>query len=445
MRPTRIKANAPEAGKSKELFSGREALLDGIFSPASARDAERQILASAVVRESVMQLVEAVRNKNAFEQRVVELAGGIVRRKERPQGAGHDAEGRDAAPSNMAEALLAALARMGIEGEIVDERKGASATMFTVGYGGQMDKVVLSNNIMDFDDPVSKAETIARACAVGRAREDARAERLRERRASRPPAAPLGVGEEELDRRKITYDGQVFGVAPMFTYMVEGMETSITAPPELKGKTLLDFLEARIFEFHIKSGKPFEALFIEDGASNVHSTPAIEAIGDEKVRRAAKALFHMACDERIFTEHVPEEYLAAFIELRNGRAFSDFIDVRRNGLFSPDELQEFRGAFERVDHPGHKMVRALHRGMQADGGKLSDEDRDVLLRTLEMYADADGEVCERALRNLSGAYAMLAQAPGVESWDVGKLKSMHFEMAFTIRKAVEGLNSALFA
>ncbi|MEW6036309.1 MAG: hypothetical protein AB1529_06865 [Candidatus Micrarchaeota archaeon] len=450
MRPPERKLAGPGAEPApaeKKRFLGRATLVSGLMvqdREPGRNPVEEQIWQSLIIKESMMFIVQGLRDKNAFEARVVGIARDILARRASAPQASAKAPENEQAPADIKEALYAALRRIGVEGEIVGERRNDSRVQFKVAIGADTYTVPLKDAIMESGDPVGEVEKIARIVSIGTTASTRREEALRKRRNSRPPAAPLQVAEEQLESRKVMYDGPAEGNNhSQFTYMVDGMESTIWAPSELKGKALLEFIDRKIFDMHLQYGKAFDAQVLEQAALEMPATKTLENIADLRVRAVAKAIYHLVCTANIEAEMVPEEYRAAFSEMRSSAIFGRFMDIRREGVLSEEDWEQFWSAFECLDHPGHKMVRAHYLKYRKEDGTLGEDEKAILSDTLRLHGGPVNSMGERALRNIADAYGLIADAEGIESWNIEALRARHFSMMYAIRKAAMAYGNAL--
>jgi hypothetical protein len=447
---------------SRKGFLGRGALVSGLDDepPSSRTRREQQTLSAAIVKEAVMSVVHAVRVKNAFEELAVFYASGIwgmragSRPPERASSETPTVSIKPKKPENDEKALEQALQKMGLKAKVTGRQTTPSGMFVALSVEiegevpgkGETCRVPLSTTIMEEEDPVAEAGKWARKFGI-QTRETSRGMVLENRRRSRPPAPEvdsLGIDQCTLDRRKLSYDGVSEELKQNhFTYTGAEIDNTICAPLGLKGRELLEYLDSRILEMHMKYDKPFEASVLEEASWTYKAPPAIENLGQGGLKVVAKTLHRLICSAAVDEKHVPPEYLNAYRKLKNSREYYAWSNIIREGALSKDEIEEFRRAFDEVDHPAHRMVREMHKQFKDADGEITDEHRSILDATLHMHGDYISGLSEPALRQLHEAFMMVAHVEGMKDWTVEKMEQKHLQMMFTIKNMVESLNAAL--
>lgn len=348
----------PSSGQKAESkpFAGRPALVDGLIGGQMPGRSwkEEQVFAALVVKESVMLHLEAAGKRDEFKVLINSHAKSICGKRE---DAHLDLEAPRPAsrPRNVSEALEHALLRMGVRGTITSCKHGAGSSVFGVLIGNEVYRVPLRDSIMEKADPAAEAQSIARMVSIGHGKDERRNEMLRQRRDSRPPTDALQIDKSQLERRMMTYDGRIFDSSSMFTYLAEGMETSISAPAELCGERLLEYLDGWIVSAHSNFKRPLDATVLRAISGGV----AAPEDGDAMVRAVADALMFVVCDARFSKCMVPGEYSEAFGELRGSRLYSDFISIEREGPLTAEEELAFDAALRELHNAKEICGKAL--------------------------------------------------------------------------------------
>ncbi len=423
---------------SRHGFAGRGVLVSGL-QEASKRSTSDDILASRYVLETAMQLVRAKEKLEAYEFVIIEQAAYISQaRASKPAAAPAYSPQK---PINEEEAILSAIAKIGLQPRLKAKRTAPSGNfVFSIEIDGDVCSVMLPKDVMSREDPVACAEEFARNQGI-KTRTEATKQMLERRRASRPdiPAInALGIDASDLEKRGVTFEGQQNGLCH-FTYIPEEIArevgTTFTIPNTFQGKSLLAELDRKIFSVHVQFKQPFIPRILEEGMSSVKATPRIQSIAQGDVKAIAKALDVLACGTEIGEEMVPPEYREAWSRVKETREYQEYATLFNRGVLTRDEAAAFMENLGSVAHPTVGIAKAwLKMNMQHDG-TLSAPDAAAFKDMLERSEANPEGVCERALRNLAEAYALLTGDARAISYDMETLESRYLEMSLRIRKA----------
>lgn len=438
MSPKELKSKAAAERKAAERgFAGREALVSGLYDPATAPASAQKILAAHMVKETVMALVRALNAKNALESRIESEAELVLSAR-----AGKNAESqvvrKDRNLTTPEGIVSAALDDMNVRGEVklVNRRNGDSGTynIFSIKTDTGEERVVVKEEAMSGSDPVAGAKEYLQKQGFSKEVSGNGGVQVQKRRA----ADLVDLRREDLDSIKIAFQGNEDGRLNHFTYLEKGMESTIAVRTDLKGEALLGFLRNRIVQLHTSYNKRLSSEVAEAFAQRAQATSGIEMLQDAQLRKASKAIFMLS--ESFSEELMPEEYLQACSAVRSSNEFYVYGRDISGGVFTRKELDEFKEAFEMIDHPAHYIARRLNVEMVRESGELSEEDKAVLADTMRLHGDAKPGMPEHGLRAIADAYTMISGQETAD-WDSAKIERNYLRMVYRIRKAVISLGN----
>ncbi len=421
----------------RQVFAGRVSLVEGLFE-GSRHKHEDGIVASRFVYETVKQLVDAKAILRRYETALIEEASRICQtRADSAKAALVQANGEDVRPASEEEALVAGIRRIGLEATVKGKRVAPSGNfVFNVEVAGSTCYVMIPKDIMQGDDPAAVAEGMARKQGI-QTREEEKIATLERRRNSRPPPEnidALCVDKAELDGRELSVDG-ISGGKTHFTYLLEKIGASFSLPADISGKQLLAELDRKIFLIHMQFEMPFEAKVLEASMPNTTATDGVEGIAQGSVKAVAKSLHMLLTATEVDERLVPLEYLESYRRLRDTADFQEFNLMSKRGVISREEADAFEDSFRKVAHPTDSTILSWFHLNVGEGNEMSAFDRSMLTTILATREMNPLGLCERALRNLYEAYALMygdGQSPSL-----AELEKNHLFYTIMIRKGID--------
>ena len=334
----KIAGSAALERRAEGRFAGKDVLIDLLSSPGQAHER-----ASQIIKETMIQLVQGIRIRKAYEGAAFGLAKEIYEAKK---------EWKTEKPTpmlverpnigNLSDALIATLTKMGRNATIVNETTRGNISEFTLVCDGEKRRILLKPSIMDAPDPLAEIEKTAKIYSFGL--DNQHEKHLRERRETRPSCAPLGIREEDLDGIKTHYDGEVGQTGySQFTYTVKELDTTTWVKPDLQGKALLDHLDRWLYNLHIDFKKPFDESVLE--AISHSRVSAFEGVPEKELKGIAKALLAISSDQKIDESIVPANYREGVRRLRSSQHHADYISIKE-GILAPEEVKAFKLAMD---------------------------------------------------------------------------------------------------
>ncbi len=433
-----------EPAQAKPLL-GRAALVEGLMAPpkehegtphqisASGRDGA-QILASRLILETATELSGNRERTKAYVEELERQAGRIVRARAEREDVikpGKRAiavpEGRPATRKGVLEAALAAC---GHEAEITLEKSMDGKSLFTVVCNGETNKVPISDSVMAAIDPVAAAVKILGVIDIGTTAEKKREQAIAQRRSTRPPATPLGLGEGELDSRMVTFDGSLEKPGEsewIFTYLAPGLETSFSIPSGTTGRSLLDAIDSKLEAIHEQYGRPYPAQVIETIAAGRGGKGYLAAIPSDSLG-VARALDRLVSDYIGKVEPlVPQEYLDAYRAMKK-------LERPREVWLSAFEMENLKRALDELDHPVYSVVKESYgRG----GMPITEGVREEILSLLRIAPMVGPEICDAALGNMAGAYRLVGGTEVPDGSMTAALRKDYFRISFIVRMGIK--------
>ncbi|MEW6748719.1 MAG: hypothetical protein AB1295_03360 [Candidatus Micrarchaeota archaeon] len=411
-------------------FAGRGPLAAGMLRLPLGK--EEQLFHSNVIKEAVGELIQAKEAKARFQGMIIARAESMIR-------IGRIAPSRPVLEKPVEQLLVESVLRKSGAYKVRIDKKTPAGTSFTIiPLDGRETKTLpVSRAVLDSDDPEGAIEGRLEALGVIGPESTAEAQKAKTRRFecfSPPSIEKLGVSQEELDARRLTFDGELKGISKenvyhslSFTY---DEETTLQVPAGLSGEDLIAALERRIASKQL--GYAPERLR-QGGAG-------FDAIKDPAVRRIAHEIY-----ENVFVEDdaaIPERYAEVVELLRGTSEYHRLVDIRNEGVFTSGEIIALRNACRELDHPARVMVQELHRDQMANEGTLTADGRAQMSGLLRAYGSGT-TVCEDALRNLADAYHEVMGGPEKHIWRKESLMRMHFQMMYVLMKAIDSLHRSV--
>lgn len=417
---------APERG-----FAGRAPLITGILAKKD------QIMASATILKLASRAVVAANAEKQYARMLYDLGKAVSesRRAERIDGMIREAmEEMEGIPQTKREALEMALRKRGVEARIVDEREMASFTFFKITFNGQERAIPFPNNIME-GDAVANFEQVLKTAGIAGSSRELMESRKEESGSIRPPPEPIEVDLKRLERRKISYDGQINGKVSQFTYYADEIGTSFGLPVDLKNGELVAEIDKRILEIHASYNVPLDPSVVEAQAME---TRKFRVPADGEVEAVANAI-HYLLENNIGANILPLEFREAVERLR---ASEEYLAVKTALPLSGGEGAEFAEAYRQLDNPAHAMVRMIHPHFCNGEGELTEEGKKIVRETLELGKTEDIAIDGAALANLALACSILS-GENISHFGEEQLRKMHLGMMFTIRGKMKDLTGGL--
>jgi hypothetical protein len=290
---------------------------------------------------------------------------------------------------------------------------------------------VVRDSILQESDPVSAAVTALEQYSIG-VRKSSRYSQPPPPLSGRRTADKLELTREQLEGRRIFFDG-ADDVKNHFTFKDQQLEGSFTADQDIVGGKLLRFLDAWIVQQHVQCEKRFSSEIAEAFSEDADVSAGIGIIADGRLRKTGSTIFMLA--NSFSEELVPEEYLAAVKKVTESPEFYSF---RAEGALTEEEVMEYKRAFEEIDHPAHKMARAIVQGIAQGERELTGDEKELLRQTIILHSKDPAGVPPMVLKVIAETYAMISNED-VSAWDEAKRSKNYFRMTYNIRKAVLGL------
>ncbi|HSB46404.1 MAG TPA: hypothetical protein VLD37_00190 [Candidatus Bilamarchaeum sp.] len=421
---------------TRKGFAGRQILVSGLHDIRSELgDAQNKILSAHIVKETVLAIVQALRVKNAYEGKIIDEAKAIIsaRGQATPvRKSSHDL-------SSIEGVVGAAVEALGVEAEVSLQKRGTGSSgaysIFIVKSGSSSDKVMVKDAVMSEAEPVTAAQNLLRLQGVGKDNTPKPVSANRRRAADE-----VGLEREDLESRKVAFHGSEGRMDNHFTYLEESMESSICLGTGLKGKELLAALDKRILQLHGAYQRRMSSQVAEAVCAQESEGRGTDKIPDPETRKVAMTLQALA--DKYNETLVPEEYLGAVKRLRESQEYYEFSRNETEGVLSIEEFAEYRQAFEDIDHPAHKMARAIVKGMTEGKRELTDDEKVMLRDSIVLHSQGMASVDPKVLEVLTETYGMVTNED-VSAWDETKRSKNYFKMAYTVRKAVLGLASCM--
>jgi hypothetical protein len=436
--------NPQEAPAQNKPFAGRSALISGLMGTARAYEENppaitsrqeiesRQILQSRQIYETVLDMVTTRNNIANFREALIIQAQSIaIRRKAAEATAApkvvHEVPaGR---PSTKRDALAMALADLGLDASITAERVSGEKAMFTVECMGTSNRVPVNDSVMESEDPVAKVKLILSFLALGKVdEEERRAQRLEQRRSTRPPPTPIGIDSKELDCRMVTFDGELeHGTKGkwIFTYLAKGMETSFSFESEVTGEDLLDMIDERIDMLHKQYDQPYPAAVLEWRSRGRAQKGYMGGVSGE-ILDIACTLDYLATCPMGMRALVPPEYMEGFDALKK-------LPPPHAAFLGEEEAKSLTHALDELEHPLISIVRQTY----GDTTRLDGRAREEVLSLLSLSQTVAVDFCEAAVRNIADAYTLIGSDNLAVFSSPDELRRGYLRMSYTVRKEVE--------
>ena len=424
-------------------FAGRETLIAGLaairddYSRApeiSVTDKEGgQILASRCVLEAVMEIMATRAKAAAYAAEVIRQAQTIVANRE-AEGTGASIVRLNAAgvenPTTRRGVLEAALARAGIGAEVVSEEDRGIGSIFMVKCNTDTTKVAVTEAIMNSGDPVQAMADRLPAIDIGRNHEDRKAEEKARRRASRPPTEPLGLDEDVLDARMVTFDGELRGPAGkewVFSYLAEGIESTFTISSNSTGSALLELIDEKLDDLHTSFDAPYPEQVLGAMASSRPPKAYLGAVEGE-VGTVARALDMLVADYiGVSTNNIPVQYRKAYAVLCDA-------ERPRPAYLTSEGMRELKDALDSLDHPVYTVAREAY----GKEGVPVPETREEMVALIQLAPMVKVDICDAALMNMAEAYGLLNKGGSIAPETPADARKGYFKIAFLVRNEIEG-------
>ncbi len=394
----------------------------------------RQAVKSRIIHDFVAEAAGARTNHQNYVAALVRLAEELAEKKSKIEQPAPEQKPR---PVTKQEVLSMALYNLGMAAEIgeptwiqIPER--GKLFIFTIKFRGNTIKVALPESILESDDPVSLAEA---------------AIKMHGSRIVEPPEldqpdphTALGIGEPDLEKRNLLYDGVDTDGSNRFVYMTEGCETIFRVPAGLAGDGLADCLEEKVLGWHMTQATEGRPVVIPFKVLEAHAERIAQQVYPEgtppQVEETATVLdYLMRISPLPVPELVPEECRAAFLELQG---LPSCYVVKVTGA----QMREFVEALDELDDPMLVRARKAHEIRVREGGApLADETIVELVREHLETPVPDIPVCDGALDNLKKAYALLSGNQYYESAPTNVLIKNHALFVLTIRTEIQKMIS----
>ena len=449
----KLQRQVGERPEPKTRGFGRGPLVSGILGGKAERTKEeQQKFHSMVIRETILTLVQAKRDKVDLQSMVIDKAKELIRARMERQSQASCSKEEMTADQKKQLVLESALRSTGKEFIIKGRKKTLSGGLYFDVQNmstGEEHRIPISERTMQSTDPVT--ETGGMLSALGIGGNGKIKSRTMTFECYHPPSTyQLGVSKEELKERKVFYEGRIKKIDDKgavefhsFTYKEEGYGTTLNVPAELKGEELLKGLEHKIFQSKVKYAS---------GHFKSQNGEMFGEVKDERVRRVAKKLYSALWTDTE-GQAVPEDVRQAISDLQSTTQYSSVAYYRVNGLLSDEEADQFIESCSELEpnHPIHEGViinlgedglrelAAFHR----QNGFLSKEDADQLIETAVLQLRHPvSDLCEDALRNLAEAQHSVIGGPERDVWSVDVLKTKQAHMMYVILMGANALNKA---
>jgi len=436
---------------AKKPFAGRSALINGLidahkdespmpfvatplsnnvqFVPESRESA--QIMESKMIFETILDIVSARNNIANYKDELLRQTVSIAVKRASVQGPSQAQVafiGQTGGPANTRDALIMAMAEMGIDGRIIAEKEGDGKALFTVECKGDINRVPINNRVMESGNPVDGVKRILSFLAIGQTDDERREQGIQARRASRPPPTPLGIGSDELDGRMVTFDGKLEHGKEgqwIFTYVAKGMETSFSFGSEVTGEDLLDMIDEKIDMLHRQYEQPYPANVLEWRSRGRADRNYMDGIPRDSIGIACTLDYLATCPARM-RALIPQEYLDGFDALKK-------LPPPYPAFLRGQELDALNAALDSLDHPINTIIRETFGG---EGSMLDARTQEEVRSLLQLAPTVAVDLCDTAISSVSEAHSLISGDNWSALSNPADLKRNYFSMVFTVRKAI---------